>query len=83
MVFCFIKENGDRYFITENGVEIRLPAKAVNGLRKMNELKRSEQFDVAFLQAMLIGFCTLKKIKTGESIDENILEVAEGTVHSY
>lgn len=58
--------------------EIRLPAKAVNGLQKMNELKRSEQFDVAFLQAMFIGFCTLKKVKDEGVIDENILNVAEG-----
>lgn len=69
--------------MADNGAEFKLPVKAVNGLRKMNELKRSEQFDVAFLQAMLIGFCTLKKIKADDTMDKNILEVAEGAVHSY
>lgn len=60
--------------------EIRLPAKAVISFRKMNEQKRSEQFDVAFLKAMLIGFCTLKKTKEEDSIDEKIRNVIESRV---
>lgn len=77
-----MQDNGDRYFMAQKGndfEEIRLPAKAVNGLRKMNEQKRCESFDVAFLKAMLIGFCTLKKIKEQESIDDHIRSVIEGT----
>lgn len=66
-------EEGDKF------VEIRLPAKVVIGLRNMNEHKRSERFDVVFLKAMLIGFCTLKKIKDSDSIDEAIRGVMEGT----
>lgn len=86
-IFLFnIKDNGDRCFMAQKGnefKEIRLPAKAVDGLLMMNEKKRSQKFDVAFLKALLIGFCTLKKIKENGIIDEEIGRVVKGRDHSF
>lgn len=76
-----MQNNGDRCFMAQNGdqfEEILLPFKAVNGLLRMNEFKRSELFDVAFLKATLIGFCTLQKIKRNGVVDDKIRDVIEG-----
>lgn len=74
-----VQNNGDRRFMAQTGEEFLLPSKAVNGLLKMNQFKRSEPFDGAFLKAMLIGFCTLLKIKrTDFGLDDKLRGVIEG-----
>lgn len=60
--------------------EVRLPAKVVNGLLQLNEKRRSKQFDLPFLKALLVGFCTVKKIQEHGSIDEEIVNVAKGNI---
>lgn len=83
-MYTYMQDNGDRYFMVQNGdefEEILLPFKAVNGLHKMNELKRSEQFDVAFLKAMVIGFCTMRNVKESGRIDKKFRGVIEGLLN--
>lgn len=80
------QDNGDRCFMAPKGdgfKEVRLPAKVVNGLLKMNELKRSDQFDVPFLKAVLIGFCTMKKIQEIGYINEEVFNVVKGKIYLF
>lgn len=73
--------NGNRYFMIakDNGfIEIGLAENAVNGLINMNKHKRGENFDIIFLKAMLVGFCSSKTIKEVETIDEGIMDLIKG-----
>lgn len=58
--------------------EVWLLAQAVTGLVKLNKKKTSEQHDMVFTKALLIGLCTIKKIKESERIEDGILELIEG-----
>lgn len=70
-IHIFIAQvNGDREFMIGNEdsfEEVRLKSTAVDGLIKMNKKKREKQFDLVYLKALLIGFCTLKTIKDEKS----------------
>lgn len=79
MHFVDTQDNGDRCFMAAKAdtfVEMRLPAKVVNGLLLMNEKKPSQEFDVGFLKAMLIGFCSMKTIKQN-GCDEAIVNLVK------
>lgn len=68
----------------EGFAEIKLPAQAVEGLIKLNRGKRDEQFDLRFMKGMLIGFCTVKKIKEyngNEDIDESVSALMKGIIY--
>lgn len=72
-------------FAKENGFEeIALSGMAVEGLVKMNEgNKRDGAFDLRFVKAMLIGFCTIKKVKVMKEeadIGYEILATMKGTL---
>ena len=65
-----VQVNGDREFMIGNEdsfEEVQLKSAAVDGLIKMNKKKREKQFDLVYLKALLIGFCTLKTIKDEKS----------------
>lgn len=75
--------NGDRAFLVPNGndngfIEVWLTAHAAIGLVKMNKKRTGQQYDTVFLKALLIGFCTIKKIKEAEPIDDGILALIKG-----
>lgn len=73
--------NGNRYFMIAKDTvffEIGLAENAVKGLIHMNKHKRGDNSDIVFLKAMLVGFCSSKKIKEDETIDEGIMELIKG-----
>lgn len=55
--------------------EIGLSKKAVEGLKNMNKNKRGTQFDALFLKALIIGFCTIRKIKANGCVEDGIFEL--------
>lgn len=59
--------------------EIWLQSHAVSGLVMMNKNKISQRFDSVFIKAILIGFCTVKKIKESEAIEKEIADLVKGT----
>ncbi|XP_031638193.1 uncharacterized protein LOC116350529 [Contarinia nasturtii] len=65
-------ESGDRGYIVKlqgKMTQIQLSARAVNGLIKFNTERRNDVgIDKKFLKALLIGICTLKRIKESVSM---------------
>lgn len=55
--------------------EVWLQAKVVDGLIKTNKKKPSEKFDLVFMKALLVAFCTIKAIQAGNPIEEGMLEL--------
>lgn len=52
--------------------EIWLSSQVVSGLLQMNKKRSTEQYDLLFIKALLIGLCTMKKIKDKEPIEDGI-----------
>lgn len=77
----FLQANGDRRYMIEgeNGFEeVWLKERAVTGLLKMNKKKPEQAFDLIFLKALLIGLCSIQKIKSEQKqIVEGIMELAQ------
>lgn len=76
--------NGNRYFMIREDdgfIEIGLAENAVNGLLHMNKHRQGENFDIIFLKAMLVGFCSGKKIKESGKIDEEVMDLIKGRLH--
>lgn len=57
--------------------EIALSSTAVAVLSDLNKKKRDEKFDFHFLTALLIGFCTIKKIKLIDAVEKGILDLVK------
>lgn len=87
MHFYNSQDNGDRFFMVpkDDGFEeIKLSGQAAEGLVKMNSEKRNETFDLRFIKGMLIGFCTVKKVKDFKSykdLDELNSVLLKGKVY--
>lgn len=65
--------NGDRFFMISNGndfKEIGLSAQAVAGLIIANKYKSDEKFDCGFLKGLLIGFCSILKLKASDEFQD-------------
>lgn len=69
--------------------EVWLSARAVNGLLQINKKPNGNQKDAVkndstFLMALLVGFCTVKKLKESSSVEVGVLDLIKGTFcHSY
>lgn len=57
----------------DTSTEVWLKSQAVDGLLKMNKKKPDVQFDLVFLKALLIGCCSIKRIREDETIDDGLL----------
>lgn len=71
-----VQENGNRFFMITNEndfKEIGLSAKAAGLLMNANKHKPDEKFDCNFLKGLLIGFCSIPKIKANEVIEDAVL----------
>lgn len=68
IILNFLKANGDRSYkieLEKGFKDIELPARAVNGLLKLNTEKReSSAVDKNFLKVLLIAICKIKRIRT-------------------
>lgn len=61
-----------------DGSSKEIPTMVVNGLVKMN---KQEIADLRFIKGLLIGFCTVDKIKKNisiEDVDEGVLTLIKG-----
>lgn len=69
-----------RYFMAPNDggfKQVGLSPKGVETCTKFNRLKPDKKFDSIFLKALLIGFCSIDKIKQSANIDEGIKSVVQ------
>lgn len=71
---------GDRAFMIADGdhfKEVWLKSTAVTGLIRMNKKKANQLGDLVFLKALLIGLCSLKVIKSGNPIQDEMLALVK------
>ena len=83
-MFIFDQANGDRAFKVQAGrtfKEVLLSARLVNGCCNLNQTRRNDiTADKIFLKGLLIGICTVKRIKSSTTFDEGILEFIKGKI---
>lgn len=84
---CVTKQqaSGDRAFKIEihgEFKEVLLSARVVMGLVTLNGKKRNDmKTDKVFLKALVIGVCTLKRVKESPSpFDEGIVQFVKGNI---
>lgn len=71
--------NGDRAYMIETAhgsSEVQLASRVVNGLKELNsgEKRKNQQFDKAFVKALMVSLIGIKKIKDGE-VDKDVLNL--------
>lgn len=83
-MFVLIQANGDRAFkvqVERTFKEVLLSARLVNGCSNLNQTRRNDSTaDKIFLKGLLIGICTVKRIKSSPTFDEGILDFIKGKI---